>query len=277
MSAEKNRAAEKALAAALQRLLTPIVRILLRYGISYKTFSDIAKRVFIAVVREDFALPGRKTTVSRVSVVTGLARRDVSRLMSEDSPDDSPIRERHNRIRRVTAGWSNDKTFQQKNGKPRTLPLEGNTGSFTALVRTYGNDVPVRAALDELIRLGVVDHSRDDRVRLLAQAYIPAKGELEKIEMLGSDVADLAAAIDHNLQAPPEDATFQRKVIYDDLPERVIDQLRSAANEKAQSVLEQMDRRMRRYDRSTRVAPNGSGRKRLVLGVYVHEEDTPDE
>ncbi len=280
MSAQKNSEVENALAAAVRRLLRPVVRILLRYGISYKTFSDIAKRVFIDIASDDFALPGRKNTVSRVSVVTGLTRRDVARLMSEDGPDDTPVREQHNRIRRLTAGWTNDSAYIGKNGRALSLPLEGKQedqkASFTTLVRTYGNDVPVRAALDELLRLGVVERTKNDHVRLLTQAYIPAKGEVEKIEMLGSDVADLAAAIDHNLQASPKHATFQRKVVYDDLPQEVIDQLRTAANEKGQRVLEQMDRMMRRHDRTTADPKKGTGRKRLVLGVYVREMDMPE-
>jgi hypothetical protein len=278
MSVDKNTKAEQALGAAARRLLHPVVRILLRYGISYKTFSDIAKRVFIDVASDDFALPAKKNTVSRVSVITGLTRRDVARLMADAGPDDSKTREHHNRIRRLVAGWTNDKSYGDENGEALRLPIEGSETSFTTLVRTYGNDVPVRAALDELLRLGVVERTEDDHICLVTHAYIPAKGEIEKIEMLGSDVADLAAAIDHNLTSPPEKATFQRKVQYDDLPQEVIDKLRKSANQKGQRVLEQMDRLMRQHDRGiTGDETKGTGRKRLVLGVYIREEDMPDE
>ena len=63
------------LAAAIARILKPLIRILLRNGISYGTFADIAKRQFIDVARNEFSIEGRKQSVSRMSVITGLTRK----------------------------------------------------------------------------------------------------------------------------------------------------------------------------------------------------------
>ncbi|HEY9148836.1 MAG TPA: DUF6502 family protein, partial [Gammaproteobacteria bacterium] len=90
MSTEIN----KTLAAASLRLLRPLVRILLRNGVSYGAFADWVKWVFVDVADKEFALPGRKQTVSRVSVITGLSRKEVSRVQQLEAADDSALSHR---------------------------------------------------------------------------------------------------------------------------------------------------------------------------------------
>ena len=68
------------LVAAVARLLKPLVRVLLRNGVSYGTFADIAKRQFVEVARNEFSIQGRKQSLSRVSVITGLTRKEVARV-----------------------------------------------------------------------------------------------------------------------------------------------------------------------------------------------------
>ena len=91
----------QALSAATLRILRPLVRVLLRNGISYKTFADLAKWVYVDVATRDFGLPGRKQSVSRVSVITGLSRKEVSRVQDLPRPDDAAEEERYNRAARV--------------------------------------------------------------------------------------------------------------------------------------------------------------------------------
>ena len=79
----------KPIAAAVLRLLRPLVRILLAHGISYKTFSDLAKWVYVDVAGRDFRISGRKQSTSRISVVTGLSRKEVARVRKILTPDDS--------------------------------------------------------------------------------------------------------------------------------------------------------------------------------------------
>ena len=72
----------QALSAALVRMLRPLVRLLLRRGVSFKAFSDLLRWLYVDVAIEEFGLSGRKQSVSRVSVVTGLTRKEVSRLIN---------------------------------------------------------------------------------------------------------------------------------------------------------------------------------------------------
>ena len=72
-------------------VMRPIVRILLRYGIGYREFVEVVKTAFVDVASSDFGLRGRPTNISRVAVMTGLARKEVKRLRDKLSSGDTVI------------------------------------------------------------------------------------------------------------------------------------------------------------------------------------------
>jgi hypothetical protein len=265
------------LSAALHRLLRPVARICLRNGLPYGAFAEVAKRVFVAVATEEFGLPGRKQSVSRVSVLTGLTRKEVSHIQESPPPEDTGAAERHHRAARVVSGWVRDPEFAEPGGWPARLPLEGERGSFSALVKRYSGDVPVRAILDELVRVGAAERLDDGTLRLLRPAYLPTSGEADKLPFLGTDAADFIATIDHNLHSAPEEAHLQRKVMYDNLPQDAIVELRPLATRKAQALLEELDRWLAAHDRDANPTVAGEGRMRAGIGVYYFEERLADE
>jgi len=265
------------LSAALHRLLRPVARICLRNGLPYGAFAEVAKRVFVEVATEEFALPRRKQSVSRVSVLTGLTRKEVSRIQELPPPDDTGAAERHHRAARVVSGWVRDPEFGEPGGWPAHLSLDGDRGSFAALVRRYSGDVPVRAILDELVRVGAAEQLDDGKLRLLRPAYLPTSGEADKLPFLGTDAADFIATIDHNLRARPEETYVQRKVVYDNLPTDAVVALRPLATRKAQALLEELDRWLAPHDRDTNPAVAGEGRMRAGVGIYYFEERLADE
>jgi hypothetical protein len=263
----------RVLTAATVRVLRPLIRILLRNGMSFKVFSEIGKRAFVDVGGRDFGIPGRKQTISRVSVLSGLSRKEIQRVMREKVSADSQFHERYNRAARVIAGWVRDPDFLDAQGAPLTLSLEGDGVSFSQLVKRYSGDVPPRAVRDELLRVGSIESLKDGRVRLLTRAYVPRTSDLDKLDILGADVADLIGTIDHNLEHGLADPRFQRKVMYDNLPEEAVAKFRALSGEQAQKLLEEMDRWLAQNDRDANPSVKGTGRKRAGIGIYYFEED----
>ncbi len=267
----------KALSAAVLRILKPLVRILLRHGISYNTFADLAKWAYIDVATREFAIPGRKQTTSRVSILTGLTRKEVKRISELKHPEDQASAERYNRAARVITAWQREAEFLEPDGQPKALPMAGEEASFTELVRRFSGDIPARAIKDELLRVGAIEELDDGRVRLLARAYIPKRSEKDKIHILGTDVAFLISTIDHNLQTDLSEPFFQRKVAYDNLPQEILPRFRQMAAEKAQSLLEKLDKWLAQHDRDTNPEIKGTGRHRAGLGIYYFEEPCSEE
>jgi len=262
---------QKALLAAVARLLKSLVRILIRNGVSYGTFSDIAKWVFVNVAEKEFGIEGRKQSTSRVSVITGLNRKEVSRIRRLAKPDDQADSEKYNRAARVIAAWCRESDFQDAEGTPADLSLAGPWATFSELVRRFSGDVPARAILDELIRVGVVSQLNSGKIRLLANSYVPRCSEADKLHILGSDVAHLISTIDHNITSPA-DARFQRKVAYDNLPDWVLPKFRKLSAEKAQALLKELDRWLSRHDRDAAPQTEGTGRNLAGLGIYYFEK-----
>jgi hypothetical protein len=262
----------KALSSAVQRLLGPLVRILLRNGISYRTFAEIAKWVYVDVATREFSIPDRKQSASRIAVLTGLTRKEVQRLGRVSTPADRESEERYNRAARVIAGWRREPEFLDAEGEPAPLPLIGERRSFSALVKRFSGDIPSRAVLDELERVGAVRQLADGRIELVARAYIAKTSETDKLHILGTDVGYLVATIDHNVRPDRLEPLFQRKVAYDNLPDQALPEFRKLSGTKAQALLEYLDRWLAQRDRDTGAEVVGEGRNRAGVGIYYFEE-----
>jgi hypothetical protein len=265
----------RTLSAAIMRLLRPLVRIILRNGMSFNAFSDVAKRVYVEVAMQEFGIAGKKQTISRVSILSGLSRKEVQRVMSQGDPaaaEETPY-ERYNRAARVIAGWVRDRDFLDNAGDPLALGQEDGSVNFNLLVKRHSGDVPARAVLDELLRVGAVERLPDGRIRLRSRAYIPRTSDVDKLEILGTDVSDLIHTIDHNLQHGATDPFFQRKVMYDNLPVEAVGAFRALAAEQAQALLEKMDQWLSQHDRDVNPSVKGAGHMRAGIGVYYFEEN----
>ena len=259
------------------RILRPLVLILLRNGVSYGTFADLAKWVYIDVARQDFGIGKRKQSTSRVSILTGLSRKEVTRVGKLKRPSDQGSAERYNRAARVIASWLREPDFTDGEGQPAALPMSGKGATFSELVRRFSGDIPARAIRDELMRVGALEQLEDGRIRLRARAYIPKTSEVDKMHILGTDVSHLITTIDHNLRPDTPEPFFQRKVAYDNLPQEVLPQLRRLTVRKAQALLENMDRWLARHDRDTNPAVAGTDRNRAGIGIYYFEEPFSEE
>jgi hypothetical protein len=249
----------------------------LRNGVSYGTFADLVKWVYIDVARQDFGIGERKQSTSRVSILTGLSRKEVTRVGKLRQPSDQENAERYNRAARVIASWLREPDFTDGEGQPAALPMSGKGATFSELVRRFSGDIPARAIRDELMRVGALEQLEDGRIRLRARAYIPKTSEVDKMHILGTDVSHLISTIDHNLRPDVPEPFFQRKVAYDNLPQEVLPQLRRLTERKAQALLETLDRWLARHDRDANPAVAGTDRKRAGIGIYYFEEPFLEE
>jgi hypothetical protein len=257
--------------AAVAKLLKPLVRLLLRHGIPFQAVSEILKQNYVEVANESFRLPGRKQTNSRIAVITGLNRKEVLRIQRLAPLDTAALDVSYNRAARVISGWLRDTAFCDENGEPATLPVEGKVGSFSALVSRYSGDMPVKAVLDELIRVGSAELTQE-AVRLLAPAYVPATGSEEKLAILGSDVSDLIDTIDYNLDEDIPGSHFQLKVAYDNLSEDAVREFKRLSDRKSLQLLKQYDAWLAQHDRDQNPGLEGDGRYRAGVGIYFFEE-----
>ena len=123
-------------------VLKPIARMLLRFGIGFREFSEVAKQAFVEVASSDFGLRGRPTNISRVAVMTGLTRKEVRRLRDKIESGSADFSVKATPLWDVLHHWHADTEFTNEKGKPIALPFAGDVSSFSTLVKKYGGDVP---------------------------------------------------------------------------------------------------------------------------------------
>ena len=147
-------------ASVLQELLTELAFVLLPRGLTPKRFSELARSAFVQAAADMSKLRNGKVNHSRVAAQTGLSRADVKRLLTSNMFDS--VRADQTPLSRVVSGWRTDRNFADKDGSPKRLRISGTRASFTGLVKKYGGDVPYRAVLDELRRIGAVSADEDN-------------------------------------------------------------------------------------------------------------------
>jgi hypothetical protein len=134
-------------------------------GVTPKHFAELAKYAFVNAAGRISRFRNGRLNQSRIAVITGLNRAEVKRLIAQGRVRNSPGMSRGSRAARVVSGWTSDRRYLDRSGRPRTLPIIGHKTSFATLVREYGGDVPHRAVLDELKRTRAV-RQLNTRLRL---------------------------------------------------------------------------------------------------------------
>jgi hypothetical protein len=136
-------------------LLQPLARLFLRFGRGYREYSDLSKAAFVIVASEDYGVHGRPTNVSRIAAMTGLTRKEISRIRCRIQAGDAALTERRTPLQELVAGWCSNDEFLDDSGKPAALTLAGGPGSFQSLVKQFAGDIPEGAMRTELQRIGV--------------------------------------------------------------------------------------------------------------------------
>ena len=257
---------------ALRKLLSPLIRLLIRLGMSCDEFTEIARRSYVEVATRDFQLDGRKQTISRVSMLTGIQRKEVSRLQKLIDSGETSLDSAYNRGARITSGWRRDPEFSSR-GRARSLPLDGEN-SFAELVRKYSGDLPYRAVLDELLRAGVVDKGRGNTIRLSNEAgYIPSASETDQLNILGNASADLLETMTHNIHPDTTEKRLQLTVDYDNLPLEAVEKFKVMAQRDGFALLKQFDEWLSARDRDTNLSVIPvNDRHRAGVGIYFFQE-----
>lgn len=260
-----------ALSAAVLRILRPLVSVLLRHGMAYGAFAELARKAYVdeAFARRDMP---KRPTVSSVSALTGLTRKETKRLRELDIVNDEASSMRYSRAIRVVSGWVSDPLFQTPEGEPAQLPMEGEGASFARLVKEFSGDIPTAAMLSVLEASGTVAVGPSG-VTLLQRAYLPASTPLEKIDILGTDVAELIATIAHNLEAAPENRIFQRKVSNVRIRPDAVPAFRALSNRKSQQLLEEYHRWLVKHEVDEREAATS---KPCYVAVGIYYTDNLD-
>ena len=255
------------------------MRLLIAKGVGLPAITEILKDVYVDMAVREFPVNGKRQTDSRVSLLTGVHRKDVKRLrdVSDRAADDDNITTpRSIGIGAlVVARWVGSPETTDDQGRPLPLPrTAGSPGapSFDSLVEGVSKDVRPRAVLDEWVRLGVARLDKDARkkelVHLNQAAFVPEKGFEEKAFYLGRNIHDHVAAAAHNLLGDGN-PTLERSVHYSDLTPGSVVLLNDATKREGMRALLAINRMA--LDLAARDKDKTEATLRANFGLYFHQ------
>ena len=252
---------------ALDRLVEPLVRALISLGVTFPLFSRLLKRIYIRVATNEARAGGAPLTVSRISVMTGLQRKDIGQIKEQIERKLGPPANVSLGARLITI-WNGAKSFTDSDGKPLPLPrFSGPSPTFEDLVRSVSNDVRPRSVLDEWLRLGVVSIDDQDRVHMRSDSFVPRQGFEELSYFYGRNLADHIASSTYNLLGEGE-PRLERAVYYDKLTPDSVAALEKYARDVGGEALRQINREALRLADADENKPDAD--QRMSVGIYYY-------
>lgn len=268
------------LLAAFRFLLVPLVRILLRNGISFNEISEVLKGAYARVAATDFAVPGRPMSYSRLSITTGIARRDFDRVLGEEERLRRALESNASRIANVLQGWHNDPEYMGPYGFPRDLEFTKSAGggpSFDDLVARYASDIQPQLMLEELMRVGAATVAEESgMIRVLKRTFIPEQMAPELIEVFARGVRRYVETIDHNLGEQESGKRRFERWVFPDYGIREEDWIpfNDMVRDRLQEVIEDLETQFVLFRK-----PREGVDKVLSVGVglYLYKDDLADD
>lgn len=270
-------AANSPITGAIRHLLRPLVRLLLSHGISFQVFSELVRSTYVKVAEEEFTLASKPQTDSRISLLTGIHRREVSRLRNEP-PARIALPQHASMSALLLTIWSGHPEFLDEHSAPLPLPrLASKSGgiSFESMVRSVSKDFRARVVLDEWLRQGIVTLDNDDRVHLVTDAFVQSQGIEEKVFYFGQNIHDHIAATVHNLTGG-EPPLLERCVYYDRLSAESSRELGDYSRTAGMKALHAVNKRAAELQR--RDQNKADAVYRFNFGIYnFSESESADE
>ncbi len=231
----------------LNALLFPIARLCVARGVLFPEVAERLKAQFVRAAVNDI---DGKVTDSRISVMTGLQRRDIARLRSEPADSPPPV----NHLSRLVATWvaQGGVSLRRK--------------AFDELAQNIRRDVHPATMLAQLQDAGTVVVSDEDMVSLKTRSYQPLPGTDAQLAYLARNGGDFLSASTANVIEDPA-PYFERAVHYNRLSEEAAALLEAEYRAAQMQLLEQINARAAEFQAS---AP---GSMRFRAGGYFYKED----
>lgn len=268
------------LLAAFRSLMTPLIRILLRSGITLQEFSGVLKDVYVTVCAREMTIPGRKMTLSRVAIATGLTRREVAKIVRNEGRTQWGVGSNAGLAASVLEAWHSDPKFLAPYGFPRDLKIDGTSEvpTFEDLVRRFSEDVPHEVLVGELIRVGAARLLEGGQyLRVQKRTYIPTDMTAEMIQIFSQAVRRYIETVDYNLgRGKSQDKRFDR-MVYPDEGLRLVDVeiYQQEIREYLETVIQEIDQKAATYPRPEK--RRGESSVQVGVGIYFYQEISEDK
>ncbi len=230
----------------IRALIRPLVSWCIRHGVRSAQVEELIRETFVRAAEDEIRNAQGTFSVSKVSVMTGLHRTEVSRLLSGERSDKGP----HDILNRAIGLWSTAKPYRNPDQTLKRLTHEGLGSEFAALVAQVSKEVTHYPILFELERIGAIEY-HDNLVQLVTQEYTPQEDVEYGLELLSADAADLTAAIEANLVKKHPEQSLHLRTSFDNIDPRDLPGIRSWVLQRGAEFQSMVRDYLSRFDRDT--------------------------
>jgi hypothetical protein len=264
---------------ALRRVFRPIVRVLIRAGIRFDEFAELARGVFVESAIRDGLDNVTVPTRARVSVITGVSKQQVDYYIDNKGAIPSVKPTLASIMVEVLQKWHTDPQYVGPYGIPLELEFELSTGgrSFRTLVGLVNETISPGIVLEELLRVGSVTYSGEKHFRAVSRYFMmPEPMSPQQIEYFGNTLTRLAQTLEFNMDPKNSSKRLERFVLADrGLPSDILPKFESYARERATGFLLDLDNWLTPY--STSNSTDDSPRIATGLNVFIYVEPPADK
>src|SRR5688572_24702923 len=264
---------------ALRRLLRPVVKVLIRAGIRFDEFSELARGVYVESALRDGLDHVVKPTRSRVSVATGVSRHQVDYYLETEGALPSADPTLATILTEVLQKWHTDPLYVGPYGIPLELEFEvpGGGRCVRNLVAMVDAKVSAGIVLEELISVGSVTYSGEKHYRATSRYFMmPEPMSALQIEYFGNTLTRLTETLEFNMNPKNSTKRLERFVVADrGLPPDIVPKFEAYAREKSTELLLDLDNWLTPY--SSPGSAEDSARIPTGLNVFLYVEPNPDE
>ncbi len=253
--------------------LRPIAKILLRFGIGFREFSEVAKIAFVDVASSEYGLRGRPTNISRVAVMTGLTRKEVRRIRERIVSGSEATKVKSTPLSEILHRWHSESEYLDSAGRPVSLEFVGEGSSFSSLVKKFGGDIPPGAMRTELKRVGAVEETEQGKLKVVSRVIYPV-GEIDNlITAVVHAVYPLVSTIAHNVDPDRDGSTWAQINTYSQLIRRTdFPRLRRISLDRLHEVSESFDDLFLAYETLHENDETENDKNVVTVGVFYFEE-----
>ncbi len=260
--------AARELNSSLAKLFKPVVRLAMKQGLRFQEMLEFLKHACLEVATEQLERAGQASNNSRLSVLTGLQRKELSKLAAVEIPSSGAA----NLLSRIISQWRSDSRYLRA-GKPRPLTFEGADSEFAELVRSVSVDLNPYTVLFGLEQSGDLRKSAK-QAALISKGYNASKNVLDGMQVLLQDSETMHSAVSQNLFERQKVPNLHITTSYDNICRKDLAAIRLWLVKKGAAFHEEVRSFLSRHDKDSnqRLFGEVGGARVSVTAVSFSEE-----
>lgn len=260
---------QQALLAAMGKLLAPFAKLCLAKGVPIQAVEELVRQAFVNAAKEACTDGNANRMTSRISTMTGLTRREVSRLQNLNSPELPATRSVANDVLTL---WVSQPGYVDADGHALTIARQGVAPSFDALASSVTKDVHPRSLLMEMVRLNLVTLNEDtDQVTLTQDTFVPRQQWGQMVGFLGVNVGDHMSAAVANVLGTGQQH-FEQALLADELSAESVQAAKQMISDQWRHLMTTMGPALQSLMDADQAA-NRPQDKALRIGLYSWAHD----